>query len=36
MRNSGKLLNTGEIKINGSLVQNSDEISGVSGYVQQG
>ena len=35
MRNQNKLINKGEIKINGVLIESVDEISAISGYVQQ-
>ncbi len=34
-RNRGDLKISGEIKINGQLIKNIDEISSISGYVQQ-
>ena len=35
LRNRGSLQITGSVKINGKPIQNSSELSSISGYVQQ-
>lgn len=34
-RNSQKLKTTGDVKINGKILQSADQLASISGYVQQ-